>query len=129
MDYWDPARGPCERVALRVMAVRSVAGGERKSDVAHGHLYWDILGVYAHLLTGIGKAGRFSSLGVDSFCNDYGLPDESGTLYSQVFMYRDTLHPGYDRKNRKTYPPARAVPPHRLSARTLQHPGAIGAPW
>ena len=34
MDYWDSAKGPCERVALRVMAVRSVAGGERKSDVA-----------------------------------------------------------------------------------------------
>jgi transposase len=34
MYYWDSAKGPCERVALRVMAVRSVAGGERKSDVA-----------------------------------------------------------------------------------------------
>lgn len=34
MSYWDSAKGPCERVALRVMAVRSVAGGERKSDVA-----------------------------------------------------------------------------------------------
>lgn len=34
MDYWDSAKGPCERVALRVIAVRSVAGGERKGDVA-----------------------------------------------------------------------------------------------
>jgi transposase len=34
MYYWDSAKGPCERVALRVIAVRSVAGGERKSDVA-----------------------------------------------------------------------------------------------
>jgi hypothetical protein len=34
MYYWDSAKGSCERVALRVIAVRSVAGGERKSDVA-----------------------------------------------------------------------------------------------
>lgn len=34
MHYWDPATGPCERIALRVIAVRSVAGGERPRDVA-----------------------------------------------------------------------------------------------
>lgn len=34
MYYWDSAKGPCERIALRVMAVRSVAGGEKKSAVA-----------------------------------------------------------------------------------------------
>lgn len=34
MHYWDPAKGPCERIALRVIAVRSVAGGERPRDVA-----------------------------------------------------------------------------------------------
>lgn len=34
MEYWDSAKGSCERVALRVIAVRSVAEGERMSDVA-----------------------------------------------------------------------------------------------
>lgn len=34
MHYWDSAKGSCERIALRVIAVRSVAGGERKSAVA-----------------------------------------------------------------------------------------------
>lgn len=34
MCYWDSAKGPCERIALRVIAVRSVAGGESVSDVA-----------------------------------------------------------------------------------------------
>ncbi len=34
MYYWDSAKGSCERIALRVIAVRSVAGGERKSAVA-----------------------------------------------------------------------------------------------
>lgn len=34
MYYWDSAKGPCERMALRVRAVRSVAEGERKSAVA-----------------------------------------------------------------------------------------------
>lgn len=34
MYYWDSAKGPCERIALRVIAVRFVAGGESTSDVA-----------------------------------------------------------------------------------------------
>jgi len=34
MEYWASTTGPCERVALRVSAVRSVAGGESPSDVA-----------------------------------------------------------------------------------------------
>jgi len=34
MSYWDAAKGPCERMALRVSAVRSIVGGERKCDVA-----------------------------------------------------------------------------------------------
>jgi transposase-like protein len=34
MYYWDSEKGPCERVALRVWAVRWVIGGQRKSEVA-----------------------------------------------------------------------------------------------
>lgn len=56
---------------------------------AAGRLYWDIMGIYTNLLEGIRKAGKFATLGIDSFCNDYGLLDESGALYSQVYMYRD----------------------------------------
>lgn len=58
---------------------------------AGGHLYWDIPGIYANLLYGIRKAAptSFSSFGVDSFCNDYGLLDKEGNLCSPVYMYRD----------------------------------------
>jgi rhamnulokinase len=55
-----------------------------------GHLYWNILEIYSHLLDSLRKAPPgFSSLGIDAFCNDYGLIDQSGNLFSQVYMYRD----------------------------------------
>ena len=56
-----------------------------------GHLYWDIIEIYSNLLDGLRKAvsEKFSSFGVDSFCNDYGLLDASGNLVSPVYMYRD----------------------------------------
>jgi rhamnulokinase len=57
----------------------------------NGHLYWNIAGIYSLLLEGIRKAapGGFASLGIDSFCNDYGLLDADGKLISQVYTYRD----------------------------------------
>ena len=56
-----------------------------------GNLYWDIPEIYSNLLDGLRKAvsEKFSSFGVDSFCNDYGLLDASGNLVSPVYMYRD----------------------------------------
>ena len=56
-----------------------------------GHLFWDIQGIYDNLLSGIQKAAQegFASIGVDSFCNDYGLLDRNGNLLSRVYMYRD----------------------------------------
>lgn len=56
-----------------------------------GHLYWDISGIYSNLLNGLRRSApeKFSSFGMDSFCNDYGLLDASGNLISHVYMYRD----------------------------------------
>lgn len=56
-----------------------------------GHLYWDIQGIYSNLLEGLRKSSteKCNSLGIDSFCNDYGLLNESGDLISKVYMYRD----------------------------------------
>jgi len=56
-----------------------------------GNLYWDIPEIYSNLLDGLRKAvpENFSSFGVDSFCNDYGLLNASGNLVSSVYMYRD----------------------------------------
>ncbi len=91
---------------------------------AAGRLYWDILGIYRNLLAGIAKAGRFQSLGVDSFCNDYGLLDESGVLYSQVTMYRDSRTRGMIEKIEKRIPPMdlyRATGCQRAPFNTLVH--------
>lgn len=73
---------------------------------AAGHLYWDIMGIYLHLLEGIRKAGDFGSIGVDAFCNDYGLLDEAGSLYSQVYMYRDPRTEGVPELIDHFIPPA-----------------------
>ena len=56
-----------------------------------GHLCWDLHRIYANLLKGLRKASaeKCKSLGIDSFCNDYGLLDKEGNLISNVYMYRD----------------------------------------
>lgn len=56
-----------------------------------GHTYWDIMGNYANLLEGIRKAASegFDSVGVESFCDDFGLLDRDGRLYNQIYTYRD----------------------------------------
>ncbi len=74
---------------------------------SNGRLYWDIPGIYSHLLDGIHKAapGGFSTLGVDAFCNDYGLLDRAGNLMSQVYMYRDRRTEGIPELIDRTIPP------------------------
>jgi len=81
---------------------------------AAGRLYWDILGIYTNLLEGIRKAApaEFTSFGVDAFCNDYGLLDESGSLISQVTMYRDSRTEGVPERMDQ------AIPPRELYRRT-----------
>ena len=58
-----------------------------------GDLFWNILGIYENLQNGIRKAtamaGDCVSVGMDSFCNDFGIVDERGTLLTQVHCYRD----------------------------------------
>ena len=58
-----------------------------------GGLYWDIVSIYRNLEQGIKKAHREAevfSVGIDSFCNDFGLIDSGGRLFNQVRHYRDT---------------------------------------
>jgi rhamnulokinase len=57
-------------------------------------LYWDMIFIYSSLKTGIKKAfdlaqGKVESIGIDSFCNDFGLVDYSGDLLTPVRCYRD----------------------------------------
>lgn len=59
-----------------------------------GDLYWDILGIYTNITEGIRKgrvlAGEaIGSLGMDSYCNDFGLIGKNGDLVTQMRCYRD----------------------------------------
>jgi rhamnulokinase len=73
---------------------------------AAGRLYWDIMGIYSSLQGGIRKAapGGFESFGVDAFCNDYGLLDKNGILFSQVTTYRDSRTEGVPEKVAQVFP-------------------------
>ena len=57
-------------------------------------LYWDILGIYRETLAGLGAAGPFSGVGIDSWAVDYGLLDSSGALLGNPVHYRDSRTDG-----------------------------------
>jgi len=57
-------------------------------------LYWNILNIYQNMITGIEKAydtagSAIESIGIDSFCNDFGLIGSKGDLINQIRCYRD----------------------------------------
>ena len=61
--------------------------------------HWDILGLYANILSGIRKAGaqygdRIQSIGVDTWGVDYALIDSNGALLGNPYQYRDTRTDG-----------------------------------
>jgi rhamnulokinase len=57
-----------------------------------GGLYWDVLGLYTDVLTGLRAAARqdrLAGLAVDSWAVDYGLLDGQGVLVGNPRHYRD----------------------------------------
>src|SRR3954452_11644238 len=63
-------------------------GGVRLPD----GLYWDVLGLYTDVLTGLRVAAReehLAGLAIDSWAIDYGLLDARGTLQGNPRHYRD----------------------------------------
>jgi len=73
------------------LRVREIHRFSNEPVEKNGHLFWDIQHIHSNLLDGLRKAAseRIDSFGMDSFCNDYGLLDETGKLISPVYMYRD----------------------------------------
>jgi rhamnulokinase len=73
------------------LAVSEIHRFQNEPVETAGHLYWDILQINRNLLEGmrIAASESFVSVGVDAFCNDYGMLDADGRLINQVFMYRD----------------------------------------
>jgi rhamnulokinase len=55
-------------------------------------LYWDVLGLYTDVLTGLrtaARANRLAGLAIDSWAIDYGLLDGRGALLGNPRHYRD----------------------------------------
>lgn len=59
----------------------------------HGHLYWDLLHLFAETQHALQLAGRerleLAGIGVDTWGVDFGLLDRDGTLLSNPVTYRD----------------------------------------
>lgn len=58
-----------------------------------GNLYWNLQGIYLNLIEGIRKAlvaaPDAGSIGIDTYCNDFGILGPMGDLISQIRCYRD----------------------------------------
>ena len=59
----------------------------------HGHRFWNALGLWDEMLSGLRKArklaGTLDSIGIDTWGVDYGLVDSHGFLLGPPFQYRD----------------------------------------
>ena len=61
---------------------------------ANGSLYWNFLGIYQKLTEGLRTGfreagGEIAGLGMDSYCNDFGLIGKNGDIITQMHCYRD----------------------------------------
>ena len=76
------------------LTTRVVHRFENRQTEICGGLYWDIINIYRNLLAGIqaslaDRRDRLVSVGLDSYCNDFGLIGPDGRLLNQVRCYRD----------------------------------------
>ena len=66
---------------------------DNRQIAVRGDLFWNIFGIYENLKNGLRQAAAIAedcvSVGMDSFCNDFGIVDGRGTLLTQVHCYRD----------------------------------------
>jgi len=62
---------------------------------AGGTLHWDVLTLYAGILSGLRAAGPVDSVGIDSWAVDYGLLDATGALLGNPVHYRDARTDGW----------------------------------
>ncbi|MFJ2766974.1 rhamnulokinase family protein [Streptomyces sp. NPDC087300] len=69
-------------------------------------LRWDILALYAGVLSGLRAAGPVASVGIDSWAVDYGLLDADGDLLGNPVHYRDGRTEGVAEKVRASVPAA-----------------------
>lgn len=76
------------------LSLKEIYRMENHAVEINENLYWDFLRLYDGVMEGIRKAvaltgDAISSMGFDSFCNDFAPVDKAGTLLSPVRCYRD----------------------------------------
>ncbi|NJI58932.1 rhamnulokinase [Microbacterium oxydans] len=82
------------RVGPEILELREVCRMPNRPAAPDGVLRWNVLGLWAGILDGLGVAGRVAdirSVGVDSWGVDYGL-QRNGRLLSAPAHYRDPRH-------------------------------------
>jgi len=65
----------------------------------HGRLYWDILGLYREIITGLRVCAargftKINSIGIDTWGVDYALFNKNGELLANPYAYRDSRTDG-----------------------------------
>lgn len=75
----------------KLLKIKEIHRFDNHPYESNGHIYWNFPEIYNALIIGLRKSvgENFTSFGVDSFSNDYGLIDESGKLISPIYTYRD----------------------------------------
>ncbi len=74
-----------------------------------GSLFWDALGIFREVLTGIrevARTGPLHGIGIDSWAVDYGLLDRNGQLLASPHSHRDRRTVGVPERVRRVVPDA-----------------------
>ena len=75
------------------IALRELHRFQNRMVPLHGHLYWDLLHLFAEIQHALQLAGRekiaLAGIGVDTWGVDFGLLDRDGALLANPMAYRD----------------------------------------
>ena len=75
------------------LTLRELHRFQNRMVPVHGHLYWDILHLFAEIQYALQLAGRekiaLAGIGVDTWGVDFGLLDRDGNLLANPVAYRD----------------------------------------
>ncbi|MDD7939080.1 rhamnulokinase [Actinomycetospora lutea] len=88
---------------LRLSEVHRFANGPVR---VHDTLYWDVVGLWREILTGLREAGPVDGVGVDTWAVDCGLVDADGVLLGTPVHHRDGRTAGVAERVHRTVPAA-----------------------
>ncbi len=84
------------------LALEEVYRFENGPTEVNGHLYWDLLGLWAHVRAGLRAAGakeaEIASVGVDTWGVDFGFLGRGDELLGNPYHYRDSRTEGMFQK-------------------------------